>query len=262
MNNRRQELIDALLTTAKHLERCAHLLSDDLLPELDNDAELIGILPGTTKALNIYNYPDWPKLAHIDREDAARQALTRFDLDGAQVLEYSGGPSLPVAHYTAAQVDLITNDFKFQEQPDNVRIVSDIPDVQYAYGVIWESLEFCRTPVQLLTSFRRQCRKLIIRMRPWSGRNGAFLDNLAFSHLARPVDATVHSKHVRPLSNYERLFGNAGVTVQERQVNSDPVEDFFRDEILATIIERTWGEMRPQEALKIMSTTSIDFITC
>lgn len=257
MNDRRHELIDALLTTAKHLERCAKLLSQDAIPEMDDDAELLTILPGTSKVLNLYNYPDWPKL-----EPAEPGNADAYDLKGLEVLEYNAGPSVPVAHRQAGHVDLIANDFKFTDQPTNVKIVTEVPDRKYDVGIIWESLEFCRTPVQLLHTFKRCCKRLVLRLRPWSSRNGAFLDTMVFGHLGRPVDSGVYSRFARPLLNYQKLFGNASIVVQERQVNTTPVEPFFRDEILATIIERTWGEMRPADALRIMAVSSMDFVTC
>lgn len=257
MNDRRHELVDALLTTAKHLERCAHLLSREIVPELDDDAELLTILPGTNKTLNLYNYPNWPAVGPLEASNA-----DAYDLKGLEVLEYNAGPSSPTAHRQAGHVDLITDDFKFTEQPPNVRIVSAVPDHKYDVGVIWESLEFCRTPVQLLQNFRRCCKRLVLRLRPWSGRNGAFLDTVAYGHLARAVDSKVQSRFVRPLLNYQRLFANAGLAVQERQVNTAAVEPFFGDEVLGTIIERTWGEMRPSDALRVMAISSMDFVTC
>lgn len=269
MNNRRYELIDALLALGKQAERVAGLLANEIVQGIDDDANLTTVLPGTDRVIDPVNYADWPILETMTPEETTFGSREKFQLDGLSVLEYNRGPTHPVSVFVdSANIQLITDSFKFKTQPPNVKIINQIKNEYYDVGIIWESLEFLENPAKLLAQFKGCCKKIFVRFRPWTSRNGGFLNYLAFAHLVRPVTTGVLWKVIRPLATYAELFSQVGLTIQEQKVNSEPVEPFFQpffkcNDILATIIDRTWGGIRPAEALRIMTTTSIDYVvTC
>jgi hypothetical protein len=266
--DKRLELIDALLAMGRHCKYVAKLLSAEVVGEVKPEPILVPAGDDTRQIAHPGNYPGWPRSDHRPIRERVRTDTAQLPpLAGLRVLEFSAGSSWPVSVYhTDAKVDLIVNDYKFQEplQPLNTRIIGSCNEagLNYDVGVVWESLELVPDPLVVLAELKARCAKIILRVRPWSSRNGAFLNDLAFVHLARPVDHQVQFKVVRPMATYESLFTRLGLTVHERRVHSITVDEFFaaNSDVLEVIIERTWGKIDPQEALRIMATDHIDYV--
>jgi hypothetical protein len=263
--DRRTELIEALLSLGKQCDKVAKLLTEDIVGDIRDDT-LLTPFPHTDLCLDLATYETWPTAATCTKAiDRYYQDSHGLVLDDLRILEYSIGPSWPVSvHHRHARIDLITDDFKFNtSQPENVRIIHQQDLGQYDIGIFWETLEFCVNPLLLLTQLKKHCKKLIIRFRPWTSRDGGFQSahyNRAYAHLVSDIDTEVKFKVVRPLQTYEALLAKAGVATQERQINGKTPEDFFtNDNFLSIVIARTWGTLRKEEALRIMTTQTVDY---
>jgi len=267
--DKRFELIDALLTLGKQAEKVAKLLSAETVGIIKDETILIN-LPKSDTMINVESYKFWPE-ANFHNSSALRRA--QIDASSIQslanltVLEYSIGQTYPISpHHPDAKIALITDAYKFDTQPQNVKIINSFSEAgnKYDVGILWETLEFDDNPAFVLTEMRQRCNKIVIRFRPWTSRNGAFQSeyyNKAFAQLVGPLDHKVKFKVVRPLATYESLFTKLGLSIQERKINSVHFEEFFQNDIIInTIIERTWGNIRKDEAVRIMMTDSIDYI--
>ncbi len=257
--DKRLALVDALLTLGKQCETVAKLLSINALGDLEQDTLIT--LTQSNEFIDVAKQPYWPE---IDQKPALtnkfhEEATTIPDL---KVLEFNAGDSLPVTtNYKHAIVDLIVDDFKFPARPVNIRLISWKETKEYDIGIINESLEFVNDPGIILTKFKQCCKKIIIRLRPWTSHNGAFQSNKAYAHLVMPIDTKVKFKVVRPIATYESLFAKIGLIVEERQIwNRIPNEFFNNDSFLDMAIKRTWGSLKKEDALRIITTETIDYV--
>lgn len=255
--DRRLEMMEALTDLSRASQRVARLISEGVLGEF-KDETILTALGDSRETIDIAKFADWP---------AATTRIHRDPLDftDMDVLELCTGPQMPVV--TAHQIDLITDGWKFEDdQPQNVRIVHyGQYQKQYDVGVIWESLEFTKDPAKWLDAFKRCCRKVYVRFRPWSSRNGAFMSstlNKAYAHLAMDMDHEIRFKVVRPLATYDTLIKSIGMPIEERRINTIQPETFFttNEEIMRVIRERTWGTISFDNAIKIMTTESVDYV--
>lgn len=266
--DKRLELVDALLTLGKQAEKVAKLLSADVVGEMKEETLLIPT-PQSDKTINVNSYQFWPDASfhHTSPLRRAQMDATILPpLADLTVLEYSIGPTYPVSpHHPHAKIALITDAYKFDTQPPNVKIINSFTEAgsNYDIGILWETLEFDANPPLILTEMKQRCKKIIVRFRPWTSRDGAFQSsffNKAFAQLVGPLEHQVKFKVVRPLATYESLFAKLQLATQERKINSVHLEEFFQtNNILQIAIERTWGTIRKDEAIRIMMTDSIDY---
>src|SRR5215831_9144849 len=146
--DRRLELVDALLTLGKQCEKVAKLLSQEVVGAIRDDT-LLTVIPETDLTVDVASYQQWPMAAAIvDYAEQARLHAPALDLADLTVLEYSIGPTYPVSVYHQdTTIDLISDDFKFTSQPQNVRFInwSEIRD-SYDVGIAYETLEFTDDP--------------------------------------------------------------------------------------------------------------------
>jgi len=265
--DKRTELINALQGLGRHAERVAKLLAEYPTEPVEAPSNTI---PICDRIIDPSNYPYWPQATEVPEfEDRARDDSSYVNiLDGESVLELSLGPTYPVSVYhEQIKIDLMTDSFKFNEQPKIVRIVNSSKELKkdYDVGIAWESLEFSDQPLLHLMMLKKCCRRIYIKFRPWSSRNGAFQSNhynLAYMHLARPVNHQVRHRVIRPLATYEDLLQKAGLIPTERKINTDGPPALFTDypEIMDTIIARTWGNIDRGEASRIMMTDSVEYV--
>lgn len=262
--DQRLELIDALLTLGKQAERVAKLLSTEIVGEMRE--ETIITIPKTDISLDIHQYKQWPEAADPRSSESYAQLETVHlpSLSDLKILEYTAYPLHPVSHFHQhAKVDLLTDHFAFNKQPDNVRIINSFAEAKDTYdvGIIWETIEMHDNPPVLLLEMKKRCQKIIIKFRPWTARNGGYQEsfiNKAYAHLLMDLDTRVKFKVTRPLATYESLFSKAGLPILERRVNSSSVEEFLQNpDFMKVIIARTWGALREEEAIRIMMTDSV-----
>jgi hypothetical protein len=269
--DKRLELIDALLSLGKQAEHVAKLLTKEAVGSLVSDTVIATIETpneATRRQINLAQYLVWPE-ANVERPDAhyrAQLAATKLpSLAGLTVLEYSIGPTFPVSQFHKCKTDIVTNAHKFTPQHDNVKILNGLNDAQATYdiGIIWESLEFVEDPLIVLIEMKKLCKKLMIRFRPWTSRDGGFQSfsfNKAYAQLVMDIDTPVKFKQTKPLSDYEKLFGKAGLSIMERKVNSISVEDFILTvDFLEVAKQRTWGQITTEEVVKILRTDTVDY---
>jgi len=275
----RLELINALLLLSKQCEHVARLLSTDILSELPPETELIQ-LPDSSKSLDIRQFEFWPSAANhpnaywkvVSKQQAQD---VKFDLSNAKILEYSNGPSIPIGHaFQNTEVELVCNTYKFgpDDQPPSVKIINSLEEAEgpYDIGIIYESLEFDQDPVVTLLKIKQRIKpqgKIYIRFRPWSSRDGGFQSgyfNKAFAHLLMDLESNqlVRNRVVRPLATYESILNKAKMRVLSRKITSITPDDYIisNPEYLEILINRTWGTIKPEDAIKIMATTAIDFL--
>lgn len=263
--DKRLELAHALLAFGKQAELVAKLLLSDAIGEL-NDDTILTTLPITNKTIDVSTYQSWPDASHKQSAAHANASIIN-DLSDLSVIEYNNGPSQPISiHNNHARIDLVIDSYKFEQQPANVRIISSLAAAKNSYdiGVIWESLETCNEPLLVLSEMQQRCKRIIIRFRPWTSRDGAFQSqyfNKAYAHLLMDLNTQVKMKVVKPLATYEDMLSKLKLPVISRKINSLTVEEFFTDpDIINTIISRTWGALHKDEALKILTTSSIDYV--
>lgn len=277
--NDKLELVNALLSLSKQCEYVAKLLSTNILSDIQPKAELIQ-LPNSSKTIDVQEFEIWPKAvsaSSLNWMDASyRQAKSiGFNLGKSNILEYSNGPSIPIGHsFQDTNVELLCNDYKFSpgDQPHSVKIISSFEEAHgpYDIGIIYESLEFDDDPIATLIKIKQRIKpngKIFIRFRPWSSRDGGFQSsyfNKSFAHLLLDLESNtlVKNKVVRPIAKYESIMNAAKLNVISRKINSVAPDDhiIMNIEYMNVLIDRTWGIMKLEEAIKIMSTTSVDFL--
>lgn len=255
--DKRFELAEALMELSKASERVAKLILQINIGEIGSDT-ILTALGNSTESINVDSVSGWPHTP---------LGVTGLDisLNNLTVLEFHRGPNKPITqyHHHAKQIDLITDSYQFAEQPKNIRIISHKEcEKRYDVGVIWESLEFTDNPSNILALFKKHCRKIFIRFRPWTSRNGAFLCDKAFAHLAMNTDNQVQFKVVRPLATYETLIKSLDLSTDERRVNISQLDQFFiaNEQLVRIIRERTWGKIDYEQAIKIMTIDSVDYV--
>lgn len=278
MDNR-LEIVNSLLSLGKQCEYLAKLLASSTFSELSPKTELIQ-LPDMSRAIDICEFELWPAATESSNlswiEISRRQAQSvGFNFCDCKILEYSNGQSVPIGHaFKNSKVDLICNNYKFgaNDQPQLVRIVSSFEEIDdlYDVGIIYESLEFDQDPVVTLLKMKQRIKphgKTFVRFRPWSSRDGGFQSryfNKAFAHLLIDLESNelVRSKVIRPIAKYESIMNAAKLQILSRKINSIPPDDHItkNKEYMSTLIKRTWGVISEEEAIKIMSTTSVDFL--
>lgn len=269
MNNR-AELIDALLTFSRQAEKLANLLATELTAAISiEDNQPIATIPTSERTINVAQYQMWPEASCHPPDIKYRAHLDTInlgDLSDQRILEYAIDIIHPISvFHKHANVDLICN--QFWEGQAQLRLLNSFKEThdQYDIGILWEVLEFCDNPLMVLMEMKKRCKKIIIRFRPWTGREGAFQShtiNKAFIHLLMPIEQRVKFVVIRPLATYDKLLATAKLTIQSRHINSLYVESFIQEdkEIINTIIERTWGKIGLEDAIRIMMTDSVDYL--
>lgn len=276
--NDRLELINSLLLLSEQCKRVAELLGKNVFSELSSETELIQ-LPDLSEAISIREFELWPEATKISSthwaEISRQQARgTGFDFCNSKIIEYSNGPSVPIGHaFKNSQVSLICNDYKFgSDQPESVKIIGSFEEAEdlYDIGIVYESLEFDQDPVLTLLKMKQSIKpqgKMFIRFRPWSSRDGGFQSNYfnkAFAHLLIDLESSesVKNKIVRPIAKYESIMNAAKLRVISRKIKSVPPDDHIirNKAYMDVLIKRTWGAISQEEAVKIMSTTAVDFL--
>lgn len=271
------EIINALLLLSEQCKRTAKLLSANPLSELTPETELFK-LPNSSKAIDIQEFELWPEaIQHNGHCSLVLSKLQAHDIgynfSNASIIEYSNGPSVPIGYmFNNTQVELICNSYKFgsDNQPENVKIIGSFDEAvgPYDVGIIYESLEFDENPVLTLLKMKRLIKphgKMFIRFRPWSSRDGGFQSNhfnKAFAHLLMDLESDVKSKVVRPIAKYESFLNAAKLRILGRRIKSTHPDDYIttNKEFMDVLISRTWGSIGIHEAVKIMSTTAVDFL--
>lgn len=275
MNNN-LELINALLVLSDQCKHVANLLSLNQLNELP--PETVVLQPDLSTAIDICQFELWPRATSnhsthwktISKQQAHDIGL---DFSNSKIIEYSNGPSIPIGQaYSNVSVDLICNTYKFGSDDPGVKIISSIDEShdQYDIGIIYESLEFDTNPIQTLLKIKQRIKpqgKIFIRFRPWSSRDGGFQSqylNKAYAHLLMDLDSNklVHNKVVRPLAIYESILTKTKLPVISRKLRNNIPDDYIieNDNIMDLIIKRTWGTIDKESAIRIMSTTAVDFL--
>jgi hypothetical protein len=260
--DRRLELVEALLGLSRQCERVAKLLTENVVGPLQDDT-LVTTLPTTNLSIDVSTLADWPIASYItDLKQSARLRATEFKFDGLKVLEYNTGPVYPITDYhrNCYELDIITD-----KGTATGRIIhlNEAHDNHYDIGILYEVLEFCDDPVNILLEMKRRCKRLIIRFRPWTGRDGGFQSpffNKAYAHLAMTLSTQVRYKVTRPLATYETLLSKTGLSVESRHIQTDPVEDSFDNTVMDVIIARTWGAIPKEEARRIMATSAVEYV--
>lgn len=277
--NDRLELVNALLLLSKQCEHVAKLLSADTLSDIRPETELIE-LPNSSKIIDMREFEIWPEA--VSNSGSSRMGVSRrqarsigFNLGKSSILEYSNGPSVPIGHsFEDTSVELLCNDYKFDpgEQPNSVKIINSFEEARgpYDIGIVYESLEFDDNPVTTLLKIKQRIRpngKIFVRFRPWSSRDGGFQSsyfNKSFAHLLIDLESNelIRNKVVRPIAKYESIMNAARLNVISRRINSVAPDDHIitNTEYMDVLINRTWGVIKLEEAIKIMSTTSVDFL--
>lgn len=241
------ELSEALIDLSRSANKIAKLLVQGSLQNLLQ--QNIG-----SKSLNINDFVNWP-----DYSPPEPIYYTIPNIESLSILEYAYGS--PITE--GCKIDLITcGGYNFVDQPKNIRIIlSHETNDNYDFGIIYESLEFSTDPIVILQIFKKCCKRIYIRFRPWTSQNGAFLNSKAFVHLVNDIDNSVIWKVIRPLATYESLFSKLNFIIIERKINHIQVPEFFNnDEILLTIQNRVWGEIDRSQMLKILTIDSVDYI--
>lgn len=131
------------------------------------------------------------------------------------------------------------------------------------------------TPIEVLQKLRNllsPAGKMFIRCHPWTSRTGGHLytqHNKAFIHLAltpeelltRGLKCEPNIKTNKPLAAYEHIINKAGIKTVHKHVHTNPIESFIADNVLPRIIKTTWaGHITEDKAIKIMSTTNVDYL--
>lgn len=260
------ELIDALLQLGKMAERVAGLLSSQVVQDL-RDGDVVDLSPDKSVSIDLEQYKNWPlaSLSSASQATIARKEAIKLPItDGMYVLEYNCGFTYPISQFHKAHIDIIADDHKFVT--DNCRIIKDFSECRSRYdlGVVWESCEFMDDPYIVLAKMSAICDKLVIKFRPWTSRDGAFQSytnfNKAYIHLLTDINNDVKWKVNRPLATYDALFKKLGLLVINSSIESIKVEGVILDEnVLKSIISRTWGNLRDKEAYKILMTNSVQY---
>lgn len=246
------ELIETLRELSHISSKLATMLES---PEgiLRSDPIVIGI-PPCHIVVDVDRYTNWP---------LATAAPAFESINGGTCLAVVRGESTLPIESLNTHVDIICDNLP-SRLPLNYSIVrSDEADGPYDHCVLYETLEFCTIPESVLQTVRRKMKsggKIHIRFRPWTACNGGFIDNkLAFVHLATDASNSVINKVTKPLATYEQLLSGCGMSTIRRQVHSTYVDAFF-DELMPTIMERTWSSISKDEARKIMAITAVDYV--
>lgn len=253
--NDKIELANAFMNLSIAADRVSRLLSQSSVNDFECK-EILETFGNSSDTIDVHNYINWPSI------DQPAQLVASIDSQ-LTVLEYTHHS--PTSLQFSNQTDLITPNYKFTNQPSNIRIIHEKDVRQYDVGIINESLELVPDPAHILLMFKRCCKKIHIRFRPWTSRNGAFIaytSYRAFVHLVTDIEHQVKFKAIRPLSNYESLLNRLGLTIEERHINTTQVDPFFAQDkdIMRVIQERTWGDIDTAQALRIMATDSVDFV--
>lgn len=275
MDNR-LELINSLLLLSKQCEHVANLLSSNILNELSPETIISQI--DLSQMIDIRQFESWPLATnnistHWDTISKQQAHDVGLDFSNSKIIEYSNGPSIPIGPaYINTKVDLICNVYKFGSDDPGVKILSSIDETndQYDIGIIYESLEFDQNPIQTLLKIRQKIKpqgKIFIRFRPWSSRNGGFQStyiNKAYAHLLMDLDSNnlVCNKVVRPLAVYESMLAKAKLPIISRKLRNTIPDDYIveNDEFMKLLMKRTWGTIDKDSAIRIMSTTAVDFL--
>lgn len=114
--------------------------------------------------------------------------------------------------------------------------------------------------------------RIMVRTHPWTAKHGGHLYengyNLAYIHLALTADEMAQAGMVvqpnlrlnHPMAAYEHIFSEAGLRVANKKGYSEPVDEFFKGDVLDRIIKVTWkGAVDKDRALKVMANSFVDY---
>lgn len=255
--DRRLELAEALMDLSRASERVAKLLTTAPI-EFTTD-KITEALATRNVKLDPWSYQNWPSAPAPTRSVPDEDRFV-----GTNVLEWAMGglPAVTVGWSHAREIFIVTN--KYHQPGPNTKIVDGPGAGRYDVGVIWESLEFSDDPLGVLLMFKKHCKLVYVRFRPWTSYDGAYLNHpdRVYYHLATEVANDVRWKVVRPLAEYDRLIRDVGMSVRERRINTRQMEPFFKTnpEVMDTICARTWGTIDRDQAVRIMMTDSVDYV--
>lgn len=253
--NKELELAEALMDLSRAAERASKLLSQRSISQPKSQAVP---KPGrSTNTIDHLEYPEWPEASFSEME-------FELSLNNKIALEVSKKTVISALHSNAQRIDLVTPEYPFDSQPQNIKIVGkdEFSANRYDLGILYETLEFEKSPEALLLLLKTCCRKICLRMRPWTSRNGAFLNKKAFAHLVSPSNHEVEFVVTRPLASYESLFTTVGLIIEQRRIGTSQIDTFFkeRETILNTIIGRVWDDIDREQAMKILSINNVDYV--
>lgn len=252
-------------------------------------AHLLGPTPNV-------NDEDWPQAVSpfmIVRTDIEKQfravqivGLIPMALEGMNVLDCGCGEG-QIAGEVAARAKRVTaydpfcDQDKWQDKP-NLLFTNNLDVVQergpYDAILLYDVIDHLEgeSPATFLATMGKLLApngRVFMRAHPWTSKHGSHLYetnlNKAYAHLALTPDELViagfdvkpNLRIVRPMAAYEQFAKTAGLKVLDRKGHNDPVEPYFSGELLDRIIGVTWkGEIAPEDALKIMSNSLIDYI--
>jgi hypothetical protein len=259
--DKRFELAEALMDLSRASERVAKLITQTAIGEVGSET-ILTASGSSTETIDANNISGWPLVPSIVSGLDLSFDMSLYRLT---VLEFHRGPNIPITanHNHATSIDIITDSYTFKEQPQNVKIISPKEcRKRYDLGVIYESLEFTNDPATILAMFKRCCKKIVIRFRPWTSSDGAFLHDKAFLHLVQDTDNSIQFKVTRPLASYESLIKSMGLSTDERRINTRQLNQFFIDneQIMRVLRERTWGNIDYEQAVKILTIDSVDYV--
>jgi 2-polyprenyl-3-methyl-5-hydroxy-6-metoxy-1,4-benzoquinol methylase len=250
-------------------------------------AHLLGPTPDLTNE-------DWPQAVSpymIVRTDIEKQfravqvvGLIPMALEGMNVLDCGCGEGHIAGEIAARARHVVAYDpVRVQTWRDKTNLIhtDDLGTVTekgpYDAIILYDVLDHLEgeSPTTLLAKLRDLLTpngRIFLRTHPWTAKHGSHLYeanlNKAYAHLALTPDELViagfdvkpNLKVVRPMAAYEQFAKTAGFKVLDRKGHNDPVEPFFSGDLLDRIIKVTWkGDIQPDDALKIMSNSFIDY---
>ena len=267
MDNR-IELINALHILSQQCNVIAKLLETTLFNKIQNDTIICE--PNNDLTIDVKSFEMWPEATRpINHTEISRKQAMNIgcNFSNSKIIEYTDGPSIPIGmNFESTEVDLIINGTN--KVTDKCRIFNSISEVSgiYDVGIIYESLEFSEHPIDIILRMKRLIKKggkIFIRFKPWSSRDGGFQNiNKSYAHLVMQTNSAVKFKVIRPLATYDDIFSKSKLAILYRKITSVPPDDFIinNDGIMSTIISRTWGTINKEDAIKIMATSTIDFL--
>lgn len=249
------QLSEQCLTTAKLLESSIH----EIVPVSETILNI-----SEDHSLTLEDFEAWPSIHYIAPKP-------NINIDKCNVLEYNAGLSTPISFsLNIDDIHLISDKFQSTENM-HIKHIAGLDSLSelYDFAIVCESLEFSRTPIYVLNKIKSHLRQngmMFIRFRPWSSMDGGFQStyfNKAYAHLVCDLEHNqdVVYKVIRPISTYENLFKKCGFTIISRQVHNAKVDPFFtNNQHILDLLIKTWNGIRKEEALKILSTTNIDYV--
>jgi 2-polyprenyl-3-methyl-5-hydroxy-6-metoxy-1,4-benzoquinol methylase len=212
-------------------------------------------------------------------------------LEGKTVLDCGCGEGYNAREMTNSAAKVVGYDIK--EDPnwpgrskDNLILTTEKPMVTssapYDVVVLYDVLDHLQGEdpeafMQWISSMVVSGGRIFTRTHPWTSKTGGHFyetANKAWLHLALTPDELAKAglttkepnlRIIRPMAAYELWFKNAGLTVEDKQVKAEEVDEWFtrneHNSLLQRIIKVTWaGTVDETVARRIMSNQWIDYL--